>query len=411
MTQYVFYQTDTVKGKEINVKPSRYYKSGGGFGFFTEKSLKSSHSCSLPELNTGFIPSPGFQQEITVRQDEYGCYVDTKSMLIPLSFQADIGDQGNYLMTITLFAKEEEKEVLLFVGRRQLVWRGSLKAQEEWSGSFPVFISDFIPRGETRRFPDEAVKVTVISRSVRLKTLDIEKWKGKTLYLAGDSTVTDQNAQYPYNPVESYGGWGQMLPVFLNGNYAVSNHAHSGLTTESFRSEGHYEILMEQISEGDVCLFQFGHNDQKVDDLKAEGGYRNNLIRYILEIREKGAVPVLVTPLARNSWLENGKIYNDLLKEYAWEVIKISQSMGVVVLDLHESSMEFIKEHGFKDSGRWFYPTDYTHTNDYGAWKMAYFIWKGLAHAGVIPPEGKEAPVWEPPKENDRLSIVKGEHL
>ncbi len=411
MTKYVFYQTEAVKEKEINVKPSRSYESGGDFGFFTEKSFKSSHSCSLPELNTGFIPGPEFQQEITVRQDERGCYVDSKSMLIPLSFQADIGDQGNYLMTITLFAKEEENEVLLFVGRRQLVWRGSLRAQEEWSRSFPVTISDFIPRGETGRFRDEAVKATVISRSVHLKTLKIEKWKGKTLYLAGDSTVTDQNAQYPYNPSESYGGWGQMLPAFLNGNYAVSNHAHSGLTTESFRSEGHYEILMEQISDGDVCLFQFGHNDQKVDHLNAEGGYRNNLIQYILEIRNKGAIPVLVTPLARNSWLENGKIYHDLLKEYAWEVMKLSESMGVPVVNLHETSMAFLKEHGLKESGRWFYPSDYTHTNDYGAWKMAGFVWKGLSDAGVISPDRKEVPEWEPKEENVRLSIDKGEHL
>lgn len=410
MTRYVFYQTEDKMDAGINVKPFRYYKSGGGYGFFTEKSMKSSLSCRLPELNTGFVPGPEFQQEITVRQDECGCYVDSQTILIPLSFQSDLGDQGNHLLTITLYAEDEEKEVLLFVGRRQLVWRGSLRAHEEWSGSFPVSISDFIPRGETGRFRDEAVKVTVISRSVRLKTLGIEKWKGRTLYLAGDSTVTDQNAEYPYNPAESYGGWGQMLPDFLNGNYAVSNHAHSGLTTESFRSEGHYKILMEQISDGDVCLFQFGHNDQKVEHLKAEEGYRNNLIRYIREIREKGATPVLVTPLARNSWLEGGKTYNDLLKEYAQEVIRLSESMAVPVLDLHEKSMTFIKAYGLEGAERWFYPSDYTHTNDYGAWKMAGYIWNGLIDSGVISSDRKEVSVWEPPKENVRLLTNKGEY-
>jgi lysophospholipase L1-like esterase len=403
MTQYVFYQTEDRKTTGIHVEPSRYYESGGGFGF--------SYSCRRPELNTGFIPGPEVRKEIEVRQDRNGCYVDSKEAFIPLSFQADETQQGNYLMTITLYAEEEEKEVLLFVGRRQLVWRGSLKAREEWCQSFPVTITDFIPRGETERFQDGAVKVTVISRSVRLKKLDIKKWKRRTVYLAGDSTVTDQIAEYPYDPAKSYGGWGQMLPAFLNGAYAVSNHAHSGLTTESFRTEGHYKILMEYISEGDICLFQFGHNDQKLDHLSAAEGYRNNLIRYIGEIREIGAIPVLITPLARNSWLENGKIYNDLLKEYGKEVMQLSKNMAVPAVDLHEMSMEFIKEHGLYESGRWFYPSDFTHTNDYGAWKMAGYVWKGLVEAGVISPDEKKTPAWEPPKGDVWLSINKGEHL
>ncbi len=41
---------------------------------------------------------------------------------------------------------------------------GQLKSPEEWCQSFPVTITDFIPRGETGRFRDGSVKVTVISR-------------------------------------------------------------------------------------------------------------------------------------------------------------------------------------------------------------------------------------------------------
>ena len=149
MTQYVFYETEDRNTTGIHVEPSRYYKSGGGFGF--------SYSCRLPELNTGFIPGPEVLKEIEVKQDQNGCYVDSKAAFFPLSFQADVKQQGNYLLTITLYAEEEEKEVLLFVGRRQLVWRGSLKAREEWCQSFPVTITDFIPRGETGRFRDVAV--------------------------------------------------------------------------------------------------------------------------------------------------------------------------------------------------------------------------------------------------------------
>lgn len=33
-----------------------------------------------------------------------------------------------------------------------------------------------------------------------------------TVYIAGDSTVTDQPAEYPYNATSTYCGWGQMFP-------------------------------------------------------------------------------------------------------------------------------------------------------------------------------------------------------
>lgn len=412
MTEYLFYQTDNQTKDSIVVKPSNYYEPGLSYGFFTEKSAKSSHALSLPELNTGFVSAPEFQQEIQIKQDDMGCYMDSQSLLtqIPLSFKGDVYYQGNFLLTITLYSEKEE-EVLLFVGRRQLVFRGNLKPKEEWSGSFPVSVCDFIPRSETDRFLHQEVEVTVISKLVHIKTLKVETWLGKTIYLAGDSTVTDQSAEYPYAPSLSYGGWGQMLPAFLDGVYGVSNHSHSGLTTESFRTEGHYNILMEQIKSGDICLFQFGHNDQKLDHLKASEGYRVNLIQYIKEVREKGAIAVLVTPLARNSWAEDGNVYHDLLKEYAEEVISLGRAMSVPVVDLHGKSMELIKEYGLEGSKQWFYPLDYTHTNDYGAWKMAGYVWKELVDLSVINSDRSEVPLWETPKENAWLSYEKGEHL
>lgn len=406
MTEYRFDQSVEKGEGAVAVSPQRYYDSGSGFGFFTEISRNSTKQGGLPELNTGFVPSAWFQANTIVSQDSHGCYVDSSSILadmgvsgerrIPLSFKADLKVQGRFLLTVTLYADEEEREILLFAGRRQLVWKGSLKKGEKWTGSFPVTICDIIPRGETGRWKDEAVEVTLMSRSARLVRLKIDEWAGKTMFIAGDSTVTDQSAEYPYAPETSYSGWGQMLPVFFHETLAVSNHSHSGLTTESFRKEGHYEILMDSINPGDICLFQFGHNDQKLDHLKAGEGYRDNLLAYIVEIREKGAVPVLVTPLARNTWKGSDGTYNDLLKGYADEVIRIGKDMSVPVLCLHRKSMEFIMEHGLEESKRWFYPSDYTHTNDYGAWLMAGFIMEELIKAKITVSGAGEMPSWEP---------------
>ncbi len=414
MTEYVFYNNGD--SNKILVNPDCIYWEKQGFGFFTEETVKSDKRYSLTELNTGFEKEEWFAGEVRILQDEYGCYVDslwrdglrsyqeiledgvmkdgvTKSRILedcrlPLSFKADIGEKGFYQVTVTVYAVEEE-EVLIYLGRRHLAYRGRLKAGERYCRTFPVFICDIIPRGETDRYHDQEAEVTVIGNHVRLAKVSIERGNGRTFFLAGDSTVTDQSAKYPYRPEVNYGGWGQMISFYLNGEGAVSNHAHSGLTTESFRSEGHYEIMMDYVRPGDICAFQFGHNDQKLAHLKAEEGYRNNLMTYIREVREKQAIPVLITSLARNSWKGADGTYNDLLKEYSDVVKRIGEEEGVPVLDLHQRSMEFIKEHGLQDSKRWFYPSDYTHTNDYGAYLMAYFVWEELKKVGLVESGGK----------------------
>lgn len=386
MTEYIFYRADFGEENEYSKKK--------GFGFFINQ-------WGTPELNSGFVPSAWFQDNILVKQDAHGCFVTPKEAeggRIPLSFKADLKEEGRYLLTVSLYSEKDTEEVLVFAGRRQLIFKGKIKAKEERKCTFPVCVCDFIPRGETLRQNNRSFVLTVTGRDVRLVSIKEEPWEGKTVFIAGDSTVTDQSAQYPYFPEASYGGWGQMLLPFLNGKTAVSNHSHSGLTTESFRKEGHYEILKQAIRAGDLCLFQFGHNDQKLKNLTAEGGYRHNLVRYIKEIREKEAVPVLVTPLARNSWKGNDGSYNDLLEKYAKEVMKIGEDLNVPVLDLHERSMEFIKEHGLEDSKRWFYPSDYTHTNDYGAWKMAGFVWEELKKTDLFAELPADFEEWEPPE-------------
>ncbi|MBP5331502.1 MAG: hypothetical protein J6Y89_06590, partial [Lachnospiraceae bacterium] len=165
--------------------------------------------------------------------------------------------------------------------------------------------------------------------------------------------------------------------------YAVSNHAHSGLTTESMRSEGHYTILYDQIKKGDICLFQFGHNDQKLESLKAFEGYTANLKRYIDEIRAKEAIPVIISPLARNTWKGDGT-YNDLLEEYARACETVARDNKVPYIDLHAFSMDFVTGNGRETARRWYYPSDYTHTNDYGAYLFAGYVYSELVRQGLM---------------------------
>ncbi|MCC8101684.1 MAG: hypothetical protein LIP11_05290 [Clostridiales bacterium] len=82
----------------------------------------------------------------------------------------------------------------------------------------------------------------------------------------------------------------------------------------------------------------------------------------------------LVTPLAGNSWKGGDGSYNDLLWEYAEVCKEIGESSHVPVLDLHGRSKAWITQQGREAVRTSFFPDDYTHTNDYGAYRMAGFV-------------------------------------
>lgn len=63
-----------------------------------------------------------------------------------------------------------------------------------------------------------------------------------TLFIGGDSTVRDYEGCYPYNPLTNGGSWGQNLLQYMD-KMAVCNQAHSGLTTNCFREDGHWELV------------------------------------------------------------------------------------------------------------------------------------------------------------------------
>ena len=366
-------------------------KDGGSagaldFGFVTDENADGNEFLRIPELNSGFLKNDnaGTARIIQLADTPLGVKsVYTGDGAVPVLFKADVPEEGNYLVKVVISA-EEDTDGLLFIGRRRLVMKRHFKKGSAFAGVYPANAAPFIPRGKAEVFESRAIDVALVGRGLVLKSIEIKKSGIPCIYIAGDSTLTDQSAVYPYDPAWSYSGWGQMLQYFVGTEMAVSNHAHSGLTTESMRSEGHYAILFDRIKKGDICLFQFAHNDQKLDHLKAFEGYTENLKRYIDEIRSKGATPVIVSPLARNTWKGNGT-YNDLLEEYAAACRAISEKENVPYIDLHAFSMDFEVKNGRETARRWYFPSDYTHTNDYGAYLYAGFVYSKLCELGLLP--------------------------
>lgn len=287
------------------------------------------------------------------------------------SFYYDVKD-GNYKVVGECIYDllEYPDNSWIFTGRRQLLGAYTgMKGKYSFEGM--VHVGRYIPRGASRAYK-EKLSVNVISQFLSVRNISIEKIVSPTIHIAGDSTVTDQPSGLPYNPLECYSGWGQMLPFFLGNGFAVANHAHSGLSTESFRKEGHYKIMLDELNRGDYVLIQFAHNDQKIPHLGAKDGYYDNINRYIDELTDRGVNPILVTPLARNTWCKN--IYNDLLEIHADTVREIGQERDVPVIDLHRETVKKIKEYGYDKAAIYYHEGDLTHTNDLGAFKAAKIV-------------------------------------
>ena len=381
------YKNNRENNSCICVDTSDLYDNKKGYGFLTDKNAE------IPGISNS-LTFPGYYENenvIELQKSESGIYAvqDEKlselcsenSRLIPVSFRADAPEYGNYRVRVGIHGGGE---VLIYAGTRRLVYREILGELKDVTVEFVMNLSRIIPRGYSFVHERKAVYVTVFGKNVALKSIEFEKTDCPTIFICGDSTVTDQAADVPYFPGTSYSGWGQMLPEFLKG-IAVSNHAHSGLTSETFRTEGHYKIAYDMMKKGDFIMFQFAHNDQKLAHLKAFEGYYENIVTYIKEAEEKQVNPILVTPLARNTWKADTAEYNDLLAEYAAAIKDIGEKYRVPVVDLHEFSMNEVKRDGLESSKRFYFPKDYTHTNDFGAYKMADFIAKALARFKETP--------------------------
>jgi lysophospholipase L1-like esterase len=218
-----------------------------------------------------------------------------------------------------------------------------------------------------------------IQGDAKLRSLHIAPVELPTLYLAGDSTVTDQ-AEAPW------ASWGQMLPRFFGSGVVIANHAESGETLKSFVTELRLDKLLSTLKRGDWVMIQFGHNDQKVQwpqtYAEAATTYRSWLRTYIAEVRRRGATPLLVTSPERRNFDAAGKI-EPTLADYAEAVRAVAKEESVALIDLNPLSVHFYEALGpelspraFAEEGR-----DKTHHNEYGAYALARMVIEALRSA------------------------------
>ena len=87
---------------------------------------------------------------------------------------------------------------------------------------------------------------------------------------------------------------------------------------------------------GDYYTIQFGHNDEKDDPARhtdPETTYAANLRGFVKDVRAIGAVPIVISPLARRSF-RDGKPSNDDLKLYGNAARRVAAEEDVTFVDL-----------------------------------------------------------------------------
>jgi lysophospholipase L1-like esterase len=172
-----------------------------------------------------------------------------------------------------------------------------------------------------------------------------------TLHLVGDSTMADKmELEHPQR------GWGQAFRERVLPPLRFENHAVSGRSTKTYRNEGRWDKVMAALHPGDWVLIQFGHNDKSVDKPKgvpAEPDFRNNLTRFVREARERGAVPVLITPVVRRYWTPDGRLDNPH-GLYPGVVRSVAAAEQVPLIDLEARSRELVTSLGPEGSKRFY---------------------------------------------------------
>ena len=193
------------------------------------------------------------------------------------------------------------------------------------------------------------------------------------IWIIGDSTVEDN--QPPFR------GWGWALPRYVKENVTVRNHALSGRSSRSFREEGLFEPVEKGMAAGDLLLIQFGHNDEKDDERHTDPDttFPEELARYCRAAADKGAQPVLLTPVSRRFFVGGGSLLYTH-GEYPRAVRRLAEEKGIPLCDLKKDSRELYLSLGAEKTAELFvrlapgenpdFPEghdDKTHFNAYGA--------------------------------------------
>ena len=220
------------------------------------------------------------------------------------------------------------------------------------------------------------------------------------ILFAGDSTLDDYG-----RVVNPFASWGTTLEDFMRSGCSVDNYAKSGASTKSaksgastksFRANGYWGSLLAAIRPGDFVGIQFGHNDQKAGSNFAapDGLFRDNVRQFVSEVRALGGKPILLSPIVRGTFDDDGNLYETQLdngtrlSQYATAMRELSVELGTDFVDMNALTHDLLVELGKEESAKLFAASagksgDYTHPIPAGADAFARLFIKNVKDRGL----------------------------
>ena len=262
--------------------------------------------------------------------------------------------------------------------------------------------------------------------------LFVPVWGAKRkVHTIGDSTMSS------YKPMATpKRGWGMYLQAFFNtDSVEVNNRGKSGASTRTFyETENLWPSVKKEMQAGDYLIIQFAHNDEKCKGedvyvenarLRASGQdtltdmrgtepnttYKEYLRRYVNEARELGVKPILVSPVCRAYFQEDGTINNEgrhnltkqeMDKDYVRCMREVAEEMEVPFLDMTLASQVLFEQAGKNlCMAHWFNCGDKTHTGAEGGMAVATLAYRLISQSQEL----DELKAWTRYPSEDALAV------
>lgn len=255
----------------------------------------------------------------------------------------------------------------------------------------------------------------------------------KKVHTLGDSTMA------PYDESATVTrGWGMYFGNFLTNGWTSINYAKGGRDSRGGYNEL-WQTAKKQVEAGDYVIITFGHNDEKIGGMDrdevyqyymskgmtAEANaldtrgttpsdtYKKWLGKIVDEVKEKGAIPIICSPVCRSYIDGNGKVKragrhdlgdsfslltadgikekqsvpaDDHTMDYAYHSQKLAEEKGVSFIDLTTATKELYESYGSesKCQAQLFDGEGATHFNTTGALLVARECARLMKAQGIL---------------------------
>jgi rhamnogalacturonan acetylesterase len=240
-------------------------------------------------------------------------------------------------------------------------------------------------------------RLVILSAIVLFSSFVVWQQQRPVLYIIGDSTVKNGSG----GGSDGLWGWGTLIgKQFDTTRISVENHAIGGRSSRTFITDGRWDRILERLKPGDYVIMQFGHNDggalddtsrargtikgtgdeskdiynpiRKVNEVVYTYGYY--MRKYVNDSKAKGAIPIICSPIPRNTFVD-GKINRN--ENYALWSKEVAGNTGAYFIPLHTLVCDRYDVLG-ADSVKNFFPKDHTHPNLAGSELNAGLVVQGI---------------------------------